>query len=60
MCQKLGWHPSWDFQKHDKILTKQDKQSLLELCPFHIRALSVASLDHQNLLLATVHTGLFR
>jgi hypothetical protein len=38
MCQKLGWQPSWDFQKVDKILARQDKNDL----------------DDQNLLLATV------
>jgi hypothetical protein len=59
MCQKLGWQPSWDFQKVDKILTRQDKWNLLEVMPVSHRALSVASendLDDQNLLLATVKT----
>jgi hypothetical protein len=54
MCQKLGWQSGWDFQKVDKILTRQER-----LCPFHIRALSVVSkndLDDQNLLFAAVGT----
>jgi hypothetical protein len=58
MCQKLGWQPSWDFQKFDMTLTGQDKWNLLEVMPVSLRRLSVASkndLDDQNLLLQTVY-----
>jgi hypothetical protein len=30
MCQKLGWQPSWDFQKVYKILTRKDKLNFIK------------------------------
>jgi hypothetical protein len=55
MCQKLGWQPIYDFQKVDKILTRQIEfiRGYARFTLEHFPLLKI-DLDDQNLLLATV------
>jgi hypothetical protein len=56
MCQKLGWQPSWDFQKVYKTRQKEFIRSYARFTLEHFSLRQRMTLTTQNLLLATVYS----